>query len=208
MGRHSARVEDDEDDAVAGAAEPSVGRGRHAEAVDDQPEAIGLEILEAEAPAPETEAPTAESPAAEAEVPLADQTTDPIGPVEAPVGQTVEAPVGQTVEAPVGQTVVAPVEQPVEQPVERTRVGKVIHTTTADLALLREHSDVRARCIAAAVVPFVLYTAVLLAIGSMGVYLLWIWIPTVSAGALAGAFLDAAHRRHNPPPQPSDDPAT
>jgi hypothetical protein len=74
--------------------------------------------------------------------------------------------------------------------------------TSADLSLLREHSDVRARCIAAVIVPFVLYTVVMYLIGSARDYLIWVWIPLVTAGVLAGSFLDAAHRRH-----PRDDDA-
>jgi hypothetical protein len=72
-------------------------------------------------------------------------------------------------------------------------------STAADLALLRERADVRNRCIAAVVVPFVLYTVVIYLIGAVGVYLLWIWIPLVAAGVLAGSILDAAHRK---PPRP------
>ena len=64
-----------------------------------------------------------------------------------------------------------------------------------DLALLRAHSDVRARVIAAVVAPFVLYTVVLYLAGGFGVYLLWAWIPLVTAGVLAGSILDAAHRK-------------
>jgi hypothetical protein len=45
-------------------------------------------------------------------------------------------------------------------------------------------------------VPFVLYAAVLLLIGATAVQsLIFIWIPMVSAGVLAGLLLDAAHRR-------------
>jgi hypothetical protein len=72
------------------------------------------------------------------------------------------------------------------------------HSTAADLALLRRHGDVRNRVIGAVLVPFVLYGAVMLLLGVTGVqYLLWIWIPLVSAGVLAGLILDAAHR-HRP----------
>lgn len=70
-------------------------------------------------------------------------------------------------------------------------------STAADLALLRQHSDVRARVIAAVVAPFVLYTVVMYLIGAMHIYLIWIWIPLVTAGVLAGSILDAAHRRRS-----------
>ncbi|MDQ2749281.1 MAG: hypothetical protein M3Y44_07115 [Actinomycetota bacterium] len=66
--------------------------------------------------------------------------------------------------------------------------------THGDLRLLRERPALRARCAAAAIVPFLLYTAVLAVIGRADIYLLWVWIPTVTAGIAVGAFLDAAHR--------------
>ncbi len=67
--------------------------------------------------------------------------------------------------------------------------------TRADLRLMRQNPALLARCIAAVAVPFVLYTLVLLVIGRLPVYLLWIWIPAILAGVLMGAFLDAAYRR-------------
>lgn len=66
--------------------------------------------------------------------------------------------------------------------------------THGDLRLLRERPALRARCAAAAIVPFLLYTAVLAVIGRPDIYLLWVWIPTVTAGIAVGGFLDAAHR--------------
>ena len=65
----------------------------------------------------------------------------------------------------------------------------------ADLRLLREHSALRARCLAAIVVPFVLYVLVLIVIGRTEVFLLWVWVPMITAGVLFGGLLDAAHRR-------------
>ena len=67
--------------------------------------------------------------------------------------------------------------------------------TRGDLQLLRQSASLRARCAAAVVVPFVLYTIVLVAIKRTDVYLIWFWIPTVVAGVLIGTFLDAAHRK-------------
>lgn len=74
-------------------------------------------------------------------------------------------------------------------------VGK----SRSDLALLRSHADVRARVAAGILVPFLLYVIVLLAVGSVGVrvLLIWIWAPLISAGALGGYFLDAGHRAHD-----------
>ena len=69
--------------------------------------------------------------------------------------------------------------------------------TADDLAMLRGDRNLRARAAAAAVVPFFLYVIVLLVIGRFDVLLIWIWIPTVTAGVLVGALLDraAAHRK-------------
>ncbi len=72
--------------------------------------------------------------------------------------------------------------------------------SAADFALVRGHSDVRARCVAALVTPFVLYAVVLLVLGAKGVaYALWIFIPLILAGVSLGAVLDAGHRRHGAP---------
>lgn len=69
--------------------------------------------------------------------------------------------------------------------------------TAGDLAMLRGDRNLRARAAAAAVVPFFLYVIVLLVIGRFDVLLIWIWVPTVTAGVLVGALLDraAAHRK-------------
>jgi hypothetical protein len=69
--------------------------------------------------------------------------------------------------------------------------------TRGDLRLLRERPALRARCTAAAIVPFLLYTVVLVVIGRVDVYLLWVWIPTITAGIAVGALLDSAYR-HEP----------
>lgn len=65
----------------------------------------------------------------------------------------------------------------------------------ADLRLLRSDRALRARCIAAILVPFALYTLVLVVIAALGAYLIWIWIPAILAGVLFGAQLDGAHKR-------------
>ena len=82
-----------------------------------------------------------------------------------------------------------------ETRVRAPQVGRGTQSTAADLALLRSHSDVRARVIAAAVAPFVLYTVAMYLVGGLDVFFLWIWAPLVTAGVLAGSILDAAHRR-------------
>lgn len=61
--------------------------------------------------------------------------------------------------------------------------------------MLREQPALRARCLAAVLVPFLLYVLILVAIGRTDVFLLWIWVPMVTAGILFGSLLDAAHRR-------------
>jgi cobalamin biosynthesis Mg chelatase CobN len=74
-------------------------------------------------------------------------------------------------------------------------VARGNQSTAEDIALLRAHPDVRNRVIAAAVVPFVLYIVVLLLTGSLGLVLIWAWIPFVTAGVVAGSIVDAAHRK-------------
>lgn len=98
------------------------------------------------------------------------------------------------VEAPAAETTPQTVELPATaQPAQRTRE----HATAADVALIRAHSDVRARVVAAVLVPFVIYTAVMAVISKLDrSYLLWIWIPLISAGTLVGLFLDLGHRKY------------
>src|SRR3954468_23207129 len=82
-------------------------------------------------------------------------------------------------------------------------VGKVNRSTAADLALLRARADVRARVIAAILVPLILYTLVMYLAEALDGYFLWIWVPLVTAGVVAGGILDAAHRTRGgggPPP--------
>jgi hypothetical protein len=76
-----------------------------------------------------------------------------------------------------------------DQPKRRERA------TQADLRLLREHPALRARCVAAALAPFVIYTIVLFALAEVHIYVLWLWAPIITAGILVGTVLDAAHRR-------------
>lgn len=66
----------------------------------------------------------------------------------------------------------------------------------SDLALLRAHTALRARVLAAILVPFLVYTVVLVVTAHSGLrtFLIWIWVPLVTAGVLAGLLLDAAHR--------------
>jgi hypothetical protein len=67
--------------------------------------------------------------------------------------------------------------------------------TRADLRLLRSHPGLRSRCAAGVVVPFLLFTIVIIVLGRPDVYLIWVWIPIVAAGVLVGTFLDRAHKQ-------------
>jgi hypothetical protein len=67
----------------------------------------------------------------------------------------------------------------------------------ADLRLLRENPSLRARCAAAVAVPFAVYTVVMIVVGQVSQYLLWVWLPTVLAGILVGVFLDRAHKQRS-----------
>jgi hypothetical protein len=112
-----------------------------------------------------------------------------------------EAAITEPVEPPP-----ADAEAPVAAPAEPPTKTKRDRATAADLALLRSRPDVRARCIAAVVVPFVLYVVAMLIVGAEHVqYLLWLWIPLILGLALAGHFLDVAHKRQAA--TPAGDPA-
>jgi hypothetical protein len=187
VGRHSAPDDDEAESAAPVLTKVPEGLGRHAR--DDHPDAPievtdPLDLLE---------------PADLVEEVEAVETTGPVETVEpAPVAaeETIEfaSPVATTGPLP------PPVGAAPEAAPEAAPKPARSHSTAADVALVRAHSDVRARCIAALVVPFVLYVAVLVAIGASGSrYLLWIFIPLISAGLLVGAFLDAGHRRYDRP---------
>lgn len=75
------------------------------------------------------------------------------------------------------------------------QVRRGSRSTVADLELLRAHSDVRARVIAAVVAPFVIYTLAMYLGSALDLYFIWVWLPLVTAGVLAGSILDAAHRK-------------
>jgi hypothetical protein len=181
MGRHSASSDDGDEAAVAAAADESAAvlTGRHARI--EQPPAA----------APESD----EEPLVSLEEVAADD--GPLGLIAEQMTEPGEPPVDVVPEF--AEPALEPVEpvEPVEPaaPVEPNGSGRGNQSTAADLALLRAHSDVRARVIAALVVPFLLYTAVLYLVGGLGVYLIWIWIPLVGAGVVAGSILDAEHRR-------------
>ncbi|WP_375501362.1 hypothetical protein [uncultured Jatrophihabitans sp.] len=71
------------------------------------------------------------------------------------------------------------------------------HATRHDLALVMSHGDVRARVLAAVLVPFVVYVVVLVVVDKLTVHsLVWLWAPAILAGVLVGLVLDAGHRRY------------
>jgi hypothetical protein len=189
MGRHSASGEDE--DVVAAAADfadPATVSGRHAR----------VEEARRQEPTPVDEPVVSLAEVAADDGPLgliADQMTEPVTPLEPATDR--RAPVAQPVAQPVDEPDPGrPAEPPSTPAVERPH-GRGNQSTAADLALLRDHSEVRARVIAAIVVPFVLYAVVLYLIGLPGVavILIWLWLPLVTAGIVAGSILDAEHRR-------------
>ncbi|MFN2562080.1 MAG: hypothetical protein ABR571_12400 [Jatrophihabitans sp.] len=191
MGRHSASSDDEDAAAVAAVADESAAvlTGRHAR-VEPPP-----------APEPDEEPHVALDEVDPDDGPLgliAEQMTEPdeppaamAEPVSEPSGPAEATETGEATETAEATTAVS---EPTGKKAERGN-----RSTAADLALLRQHSEVRARVIAAVVVPFLLYTAVLYLIGGLGRYLIWIAIPLVSAGVVAGFILDAEHRRRTGP---------
>lgn len=172
MGRHSA-PEDDGDLLVAPVEEPAARpqpRPRHAApAAEFDTDVIEPELVERDAdrvPSNVVDADVVED--------------DP--PVAGAVAQSAPSR-----PAPGPALDVAQTEAPTEAP-KRERPSR------GDLRLLRSSSALRARCAAALVLPFVLYTIVLVVLTRLDAYLLWIWIPAILAGVLFGAQLDAAAR--------------
>jgi hypothetical protein len=108
----------------------------------------------------------------------------------APDTEIVDTATPDGVAAPGACTQAAAQSAATPSPAKRRQGG-----TRADIQLMRRNPEVLARCIAGLVVPFVLYTVLLVLIGGTGRYLIWIWVPAIFAGVLMGAFLDAAHKR-------------
>lgn len=71
--------------------------------------------------------------------------------------------------------------------------AKPVSPTRADVNLLRAAPGLRAQALAGVVVPYLLYTVIMVLLARTDVYLIWLWIPTVLAGALVGHMLDRAH---------------
>lgn len=157
---------------------------------------VGLDLIEDALAAIPVEVP--------AEVPVEaapEAHTAQIAPIGEPEPAVAEASTTQilAIEEPLAVEQTAPVAAtPDEAPVDPAPKGA--RASSVDLALIRGHGDVRARCAAGLLVPFALYVVVLLLIGSFAVttFLLWIWIPLISAGILVGHFLDSGHKRYGP----------
>jgi hypothetical protein len=99
------------------------------------------------------------------------------------------------VEDDVGAEPVAATAPPPPAPGPEAPAPKRERGGRTDVRLLRENPSLRARSIAALVLPFILYTIALVVISRLDVYLFWIWIPAILAGVLFGAQLDAAVKR-------------
>jgi len=115
--------------------------------------------------------------------------------VEAPRRGRHSVPDDEDEGAPRGGQIDLAAEPTVEVQRLAPRPGKGNQSTAADLELLRSHSAVRARVIAAVVAPFVIYTLAMYLGASLDVYFIWVWLPLVTAGILAGSILDSAHRK-------------
>ncbi|WP_375491499.1 hypothetical protein [uncultured Jatrophihabitans sp.] len=200
MGRHSAADDDVVDDGADPEESPvavlldAVRHGRHSVA-DDAP-ATDVQVADvqvAEAADAQTVARAQVSAALTAETPAVDE-------------QVAEALTAQTpvITEPIADVdVAAPQSAPTADAAASAHPPRAANprSTAADVALVRRHRDVLARCVAAAVVPFVVYVVVLLVVGAATrTYLLFVFIPLITAGLLVGALLDAAHRRHDAPP--------
>jgi hypothetical protein len=188
MGRHSAPDDDEREIVpVAPVVDPRPRSGRHSRPDDEAPPPLLL--LELDKPVPPR---TAARPAEET---LADQDTERIRPEQIRPERIRPERVPRKAAIPMPPAPGTELVPVVEQNKTLVRVTKGSQSTAADLELLRKHSEVRARVIAAIVAPFVLYTVVMYLIAALNVYFIWVWLPLVTAGILAGSILDAAHRR-------------
>lgn len=201
MGRHSAVDDDDQVDSSAVETDPAaIARGRHSRGqdVEETGPVEGAQVRRlAERAAAQDDQPTERLGLEDVLLEPVDAPADAL-PTEPPAADEVPVEAGTTeITEPLAVTEAAPDERPDAPPAPRRPRGS--QATAADLALLRRQPAVRNRVIAAVVVPFVLYVAALLIIGAAaGQYLLWLWIPLVTAGVGGGLILDTAHRKHPP----------
>jgi hypothetical protein len=158
--------------------------GRHSAPDDGPDEGVdgAVDVAELDAGPPATVA-TLELGRHATGTPLADLLTEPVDADAGVAGSTDE-----TADAP--DPIAAAKPDEAAKPAKPRRGG----AAHADLQMLRERPALRARCAAALIAPFVLYTIVLIAIGHLGAYLFWVWIPAILAGVVIGGLLDAAHK--------------
>jgi hypothetical protein len=215
MGRHSAPDEAGSDESRVVAVldvstllsrhSGSTGAIRRVHAAEPVEDAEADEVAEEARPMPR---PEPESAADQVGLDLIEDALAAVpaaAPTEAPTEPPVEAPPeAHTAQIPpiVDPEPAGPeAATPADAPASTAPATTGSRASSSDLALIRAHGDVRARCAAGLLVPFVLYIAVLLLIGRFTVttFLLWIWIPLISAGVLIGLFLDSGHKRYGPP---------
>jgi len=205
MGRHSAP---DADDEVGGAPAAVVDaptdaaadrRGRHTRVEDEQHTGPvpGTPMRPAdERAAAQDERPTEQLTLADIAAAAGVEPELEPEPAAAPLAETrAPAPAGPAEPAVPVLTEATPAEPAASTSPPKPPRGA--QSTGADLALIRQHPELRNRVLGAALAPFVVYAAVLLLLSAKGVqYLLWIWIPMVTAGVLIGLVLDAGHKRY------------
>jgi hypothetical protein len=206
MGRHSAVDDDDEQVVTSAAVEAeavAARQGRHArgEDTEDTGPVAGSQVRELEGRA------AAQDDQPTERIGLADLLMGDEEPGPADAGADPEPGPGPAVDTDPAPTAALPAAAAASAPAAAAppaarapaKPGKPAsrgnHSTAADIALLRTRPDIRNRVFGAVAVPFVLYAVVMVIIGAAGrQYLIWGWIPAVSAGVLAGLILDAAHR--------------
>lgn len=189
MGRHSAAEDDAPDEAAAGES-----GGATAVAVVTAPGRRGRHARPDESTAPEPEPELEPEGDADDDGGLTAELLTTFGGGQEPAAAEEAAPVTPELHAPAVPT--AP-----QEPTTSTPAGAAARRsggTRSDLRLLRRHGDVRARVIAGVVLPFAVFTVVMAVLDRLDrSYLIWIWIPLVTAGVLGGMFLDHGHRRYS-----------
>jgi hypothetical protein len=175
--------------------------GRHAARGENEPEA-GVEVPVPQVVTPMGFADAVESlrppgsrpqpiPRGRHAVPDEDEDAEPTVDVEPTAGEAAYDQVSHAVTDRLPQPPAATdaAERP---PQQRARKQGA---TAADLHLLRTDPALRNRVIAAVVVPFVLFFVVLVLLGRLDAFAVWIWLPLISAGLGAGVLLDTGHAR-------------
>jgi hypothetical protein len=201
MGRHSAPDDDAVDDTAEATATVDLDkpRGRHARtggtaaALDDRDTQM-IAVIDPEV-RPDDLHDTGEiAPPEPAMLPLEETPAKPSRADRRQEKKAAKAAAAETAAAEKAAPPAEKVEQAKKAKKRRTKKDGSETNTQADLRLLRENSAVRARCIAAVLVSFLLYTVVMVVLSRADSYLLWLWIPIVVSGFLVGFVLDLAHK--------------